>query len=133
MDTRLGDEGDDDTRAGRRVIEGDVGLGHFDGTRAESAITIAKSKRRRNQIRAIFLERLDGRVRNGFRVGNWVGPTYRLRFRAWFIGRPFARFPTYGLYLMGCTFTSPFAPSPRIRFWNRAVQQPAFKVSHGLN
>ena len=34
VDTRLGDEGDDDTRAGRRVIQDDVGLGHFDGTRA---------------------------------------------------------------------------------------------------
>ena len=35
VDTRLGDEGDDDTRAGRRVTVGDAGLGHFDGTRAD--------------------------------------------------------------------------------------------------
>ena len=124
-------EGEDDTRAGRRVRSGEVGLGNFDGTRPES------SGRERHSHRKVQeeMQPVSGQIIEAGRgwCTKWAsgrelaGPPYRVRFWAWFIGRPSALFPPSGLSLTGCPFTSPLAPRPRLRFWNRGCARTCFQ------
>ena len=95
-DLRLEVEGEDDTRAERRTRSGEDGVGNFDGT------PVAMVKRRCNQYRVIISGWVGDRVLKGLWAGSWADPSFRLRFWAWFTGRPSALFLPFGPSLTGC-------------------------------
>ena len=87
VDTRLGDEGDDDTRAGRRVIVGDTGLGHFDGTWAEFSGRVRHDHHK-------VQEETKSDSGNFFGVDRWSGPKWAPGRD---LGRPKVSPPVLGL------------------------------------
>ena len=99
VDTRLGDEGDDDTRIGRRVIEGD-GLGHFNGTRA------AFSGRERNYHREVQ-EETQSDSSNLFGAG-------RRSDQEWASDRELSR-PNVSPPVTGLVYRAAFCPVSSIR------------------
>ena len=100
VDTWLGDEGDDDTRAGRRVFEGDDGLGQFDGTRATF------SGRERNYHREVQGE-TQSDSGNFFRAG-------KRSDQEWVSGRELGR-PNVLPPVMGLVYRAAFCPVSSIR------------------
>ena len=100
MDTGLGDEGDDDTRVGRRVIEDDVGLGHFDGTR------VAFSGRERNYHHEVQ-EEMQSDSGNFFGAGRRSDPE-------WVPGRELGR-PNVSPPVTDLVYRAAFCPVSSIR------------------
>ena len=88
------------TRAGRRVIEGDVGLGHFDGTRAKF------SGRERHYHREVQ-EETKSDSGNFFGVARWSSPE-------WVSGRELGR-PNVSPPVSGLVYRAALCPVSSIR------------------
>ena len=99
-DTRLGVEGDDDTRAGRKVIVGDAGLGHVDGTRAESSGRVCN-------YHCVVQEETKADSGNFFEANRWSGPE-------WASGRDLGR-PKISPPVLGLVYRAALCPVSSLR------------------
>ena len=99
-DISFGVEGDDDTRAGRRVIVGEAGLGHFDGTRAETSGKVCQYLR-------VVQEETKSDSGNCFGANRWSGPE-------WASGRGLGG-PKILPPVLGMVYRAAFCPVSSIR------------------
>ena len=99
-DARFGVEGDDDTRAGRRVMEGDAVLGDFDGTRAEISGRVCH-----------YLREIQEEMKQA--SGKLLGADRRSG-QEWASGRDLGR-PKISLPVLGLVYWAAFCPVSSIR------------------